>query len=208
VSARRVEIEGGADTGGPFPVGDTLTIYQAAMVYSGRHPGGRFIDSAEYGRASLHDYEVFLGKGSSDKLRALAWYIYCELRRRVEAGVIKPIAPAYMPNGEFDPRDTVIRTADVAAIAWERGESAEYLAPWMKVSTSAQPPRKKRSQPKRDPAKRLILQRYARVPPEEEVPISELYRECLKGWKGVEIERDTFRRARDDLLFEQSRPEK
>lgn len=204
-SDRRVEIPGGADTGGPFIVGETLTIYEAAMVYSGRHPGGRFLNSEKYGRASLRDHERFLGKGSCDPTRGLGWYVFGELRRRVAEDSIKPVCPAYMESGEFNPLDTVIKTADVAALARERGEAPEYLAPWMIVPTLAQPPRKKRAQPKRDQAKRLIRERYGKcVPSEEEVPFSEAYRECLKGWKGIEIEKDTFRRARDELLGEQS----
>jgi hypothetical protein len=96
------------DAGGPFKVGDKLTIYEAAMVYCGRHPGGRFLDSEKYGRASLREHEIFLGKGSRDPTRALGW------------------------SGEFNPLDTVVNTADVAALARERGETPEYLAPWMR----------------------------------------------------------------------------
>jgi hypothetical protein len=163
------------DARGPFTFGDRLTIYEAAMVYSGRHPGSPFLDSEKYGRASLRDYEKFLGKGSGDPMRALGWYVFGELRRRVAEGAIKPVSPAYMDSGEFNPLDTVIKTADVAALARERGETPEYLAPWMNVPTPTQPPRKKRAQPKRDQAKRLISERYGEsIPSEEEVPLSEV----------------------------------
>jgi len=120
------------DAGGPFKVGDKLTIYEAAMVYCGRHPGGRFLNSEKYGRASLREHDIFLGKGSHDPTRALSWYVYGELRRRVAEGSIKPVSPAYMESGEFNPLDTVVNTADVAALARERGETPEYLAAWMR----------------------------------------------------------------------------
>jgi hypothetical protein len=125
---RRVEIEGSADTGEPFTVGDTLTIYQAARVYFGGHPGGSLEE------ASIDILERFLGREAPDGARTLAWDIYCELVRRVEAGTIKPVRAAYLPSGKINPRDTVIKTEDVAALARERRESPKYLAPWMVVS--------------------------------------------------------------------------
>jgi hypothetical protein len=106
-------------SGAPFEVGETLTVYEAAMVYSGRHPGGVFLSGnaknpeANYGRADLEDYEVFLGRNAKDDdaPRKLAWNIYRELLRRIETGKIKPVSRAYRRNGALDPRDTVIRTA-------------------------------------------------------------------------------------------------
>jgi hypothetical protein len=41
-----------------FTVGDTLTIYEAAMVYSDRHPGGQIINGTrDYDRGEISDYE-------------------------------------------------------------------------------------------------------------------------------------------------------
>jgi hypothetical protein len=204
-SDRRVEMPAGAATGGPFIVGEKLTIYQAAMVYSGRHPGGSFVDGTkDYERASLHDHESYLGKGARDGPRKLAWDIYCQLRRMVAAGEIKPIKTAYTPTGEIDPLDTLIATVDVANLARARGESPECLAPWMNVPPLL-PPQKPRTRAKRELAKRLIKDRYVRAPSKQEVADGELQRECLAGRRGVEISRETFGRARDDLLEEQSR---
>jgi hypothetical protein len=126
-SERRVEIpEEAPYTGGPFIVGEELTIYQAARVYLGGHPGGKFIEGA-----SIDALERFLGKEAPDGARTLVWDIYCELLRRVEAGAIKPVRAAYLRSGKLDTRDTVIKTEDVASLARERGEAPKYLAPWM-----------------------------------------------------------------------------
>jgi hypothetical protein len=152
-SARTVEIPSGADTGGSYIVGEALTIYQAAMVYSGRHPGGRFVDGTEeYGRAPLREYESYLGKGTHEGPRNLAWNIYCELRRMVASGEIKPIKPAYAASGEIDPLDTLIATADVAKLAKTRGESPKYLGNWMR-----EPPRASRR------SRRAVEQAIARL---------------------------------------------
>jgi hypothetical protein len=212
LSDRRVEIPAvnadgseAVDAGGPFRVGDTLTIYQAAMVYSGRHPGGRFVEGAGgYDRASIDQHELFLGRGAREGPQKLAWDVYCELLRRVVAGEIKPIKAAYTPAGAIDPRDTVIATADVAALARERNESLGYLAPWMRER-----PRKKRIQPQREQAKQLILQRYGdRVPSEQDVSLGKLYQDCLEGQGDVRLSKDTFHRARDELLAEPSQSRK
>jgi hypothetical protein len=132
MSNRGDEIEETAESGGPFWVGEELTIYQAAMVYSGRHPGGHFVNGTlDWERASLNDFEVFLGRRAREGERKLAWDVYCELLNKVKARKIEPVRTAYLPKGELDPRDTVIKTADVAALARERRESPKYLAPWM-----------------------------------------------------------------------------
>lgn len=132
------------ETGGPFEVGDTVTIYEAAMLYAGRHPGGRFLDGRtkrkeeDFGRASLEQYEkVLCPERERDARdggpRKLAWDIFCELRKRVASGAITPVRPAYLPSGEVDPRDTRIRTADLARLADERGDRPQNLAHLMQA---------------------------------------------------------------------------
>jgi hypothetical protein len=155
-----VEIPGAADTGGPFIVGDTLTIYQAAMACSGRHPGGRFVDgTTEYERASLREYESYLGKGARGGPRKLAWDIYCELRERVKTGRIIPLRTAYLSDGEIDPRDTIIATAAVAELASERGESPKFLCKWMPAGSKLAPP-SKRTRKSRDLAIARLKRKY------------------------------------------------
>lgn len=132
----RPVIPASAESGGPFEIGDELSVFDAAMVYSGRHPGGVFLSGEtkdpkeNFGRASLEEYEIYLGRTRTrggDVRRELALNIYCELLRRIEAKEIVPLKRAYQPDGSLDPRDTLIRTTDLAKLAEERGESPEYL---------------------------------------------------------------------------------
>ncbi len=128
-----------AETGGPFNIGDTLSVYEAAMVYAGRHPGGVFItgktkDPNEIFRATVEDCEKFLGRderrdGARADQRKLSWDIYCELCDRLDKGTIKPIRMARLrPSSEIDPRGTIIATADLVQLAQERRETPEFLA--------------------------------------------------------------------------------
>ena len=113
------EIPGRPDYGGPFIVGEKLTVYQAAMVYSGAHPGEQFLEGC-----SLGEYERFLNRGWRDELGWLRWTVYRQLLEMIGSGEIKPVKLAYMPSGELDPRGVVIKTADVAALAQQRNELA------------------------------------------------------------------------------------
>jgi hypothetical protein len=117
------------DAGEDFHVGPELTIYQAAMIYSGRHPHESFLRDGD-----VDDYLKFLKAGipkvPRSKKRARArrsWDIYCELMKRIEAGAITPVRFAYQRSGELDPIRTVIRLDDVAALATDRGERPNYL---------------------------------------------------------------------------------
>jgi hypothetical protein len=91
-------IPASAETGGEFKIGETLSIYEAVMVYAGRHPGGAFMNGkvtdyvrdesdeieldaegrrktepAFYGRADLETHEVFLGRRAMEGPRKLSW---------------------------------------------------------------------------------------------------------------------------------------
>jgi hypothetical protein len=111
-----------------FEIGDTLTVFEAAMVYAGRHPLPRFLRDG-----SIKDHERFLCAGIREgepraAIRARrSWDIYCELINRIKAGRLVPIKLAYLEDGEIDPRGTVIETADLVQLANERGEQPKYL---------------------------------------------------------------------------------
>jgi hypothetical protein len=122
-------VEGGAF----LAIGDTLTIFDAAMIYAGRHPASAFLRDAE-----LAEAEQFLGRGSRGEDehatgRRLSWDIYCELKRRVKSGEIKPVCAAYLSSDEndtpkIDPLRTTISIACLAELARERGDKPEFLA--------------------------------------------------------------------------------
>jgi len=114
----------------PFEVGDTLTIFEAAMVYAGRHPHSVFLRDG-----SVEDHVTFLRAGirereprSRDRIGARqSWDIYCEIMKRIRQGDITAAKRAYLKDGEIDPIRTVIRTADLVALASERDERPKYL---------------------------------------------------------------------------------
>jgi hypothetical protein len=112
-----------------FDIGDKLTVFDAAMVYAGRHPHPRFLKDG-----SIDDHLEFLLAGipkqprSRNRLRARrSWDIYCELVERIKRGLIRPIKPAYDLAGQVDPIRTVIQTSDLAKLATERGDRPRYL---------------------------------------------------------------------------------
>jgi hypothetical protein len=117
------------EAGPPFQVGLELTIYQAAMIYAGRHPAEGFL------RGSTVDYYLkFLRAGipdppkSRERIRAQrSWNVYCDLMKRIEAGAIVPVRAHYQRSGQIDPVSTVIRLTDVAKLAIERGERPKTL---------------------------------------------------------------------------------
>jgi hypothetical protein len=119
----------------PFEIGDTLTVFAAAMVYAGRHPHLRFLRNG-----SFEDHIKFLRAGISERdprrrIRARrSWDIYCELINRIKAGRLVPIKCAYLEDGEIDPRGTVIETADLVWLANDRGEQPKYLKHLLRTS--------------------------------------------------------------------------
>jgi len=113
----------------PFEIGCELTVFQAAMIYAGRHPHPRFLKGA-----SIDHHLEFMRAGipqqPRSRLRARArrnWDIYCEIIRKIEGGEIWPIRRASDRRGRLDPVRTVIRTSDLEWLAAERGERPKYL---------------------------------------------------------------------------------
>ena len=113
-----------------FKISDVLTIYEAAMVYAGRHPYPHFFYIKD---GSIEEHREFLKLGVPQlppKKRARAWRswdIYCEILKRIEERRIQPVKAAYDSQGRIDLRRTFIRTSDLAAIAKDRCERPKYL---------------------------------------------------------------------------------
>jgi hypothetical protein len=131
----------------PFEVGDELTVYEAAMVYAGRHPYPEMF--GPYGGKNRRKHCLTLLKlGLSERLprrqRAQrSWNIFCEVGERIRQGKIKPITTAYDLAGEIDLIDTVISTAEIMQLARDRDEQPKYLRPLLvsagKKTRSAKP---------------------------------------------------------------------
>ena len=117
----------------PFQVEDELTVYEAAMVYAGRHPYPEMF--GPYGGENRRKHCLTLLKlGLSERLprrqRAQrSWNIFCEVGERIRQGKIKPITTAYDLAGEIDLIDTVISTVEIMQLARDRGEQPKYLRP-------------------------------------------------------------------------------
>jgi hypothetical protein len=131
----------------PFQVGDELTVYEAAMVYAGRHPYPQMFGPFNGKNRRKHCLTV-LKLGLSERLRRReraqrSWNIFCELGERIRQGKIKPISTDYDLPREIDLIDTVISTADIMQLARDRGEQPKYLRPLLvsasKKTRSAKP---------------------------------------------------------------------
>jgi hypothetical protein len=117
----------------PFKIGETLTLFEAAMVYAGRHPHERFFEVDE---GNVEDVKGMLQLGFSQpqsrvsgepRCAQKSWDIYCTLLENIEQGKIQPVRRAYDQTGALDPGRTTIRTCDLAALAAERGDGSKYL---------------------------------------------------------------------------------
>jgi hypothetical protein len=125
-----VAIPGPTEKDEHFIVGDALTIYEAAMVYAGRHPYPYFF---RIKGGSIEDHLEFLRLGVAQhsprkRVRAQrSWDIYREIMIRIEQGKIRHLKTAYDAEGRTDPCRTQIRTSDLRKLAKERGEKPRYL---------------------------------------------------------------------------------
>jgi hypothetical protein len=116
----------------PFKISDVHTIYEAAMIYAGRHPYPHFFAVKD---SDIKEHLEFLKLGVSEaspskRPRARrSWDIHCELVKRIEQGRIQRVKLAYDQQGKIDPCRTQIRTLDLAGLATDRGEKPRYLRP-------------------------------------------------------------------------------
>jgi hypothetical protein len=113
----------------PFEIKDEISIFNGAMIYSGRHPAPRFLKDG-----SLSDRLNFLRAGVLDSAKAgvraearLSWDVLHEIINRIERNEIIPTRCAFDAHGKLDPVRTRIRTSDLAELAIERGERPTYL---------------------------------------------------------------------------------
>jgi hypothetical protein len=169
----------------PFKIGDALSIYEAAMVYAGRHPYPYFFDVKGRG---IEEHLEFLRLGlaqSSSRKRVRAqrsWDICSELIIRIERGQIRPTKTAYDARGKIDMSRTQIRTSDLADLAKERDETPRYLRhllinPVSDESATVQTKAKIATRPARDFAKIALNEIYPEgIPSQSEEPNAALCR--------------------------------
>jgi len=122
----------------PFPVGGELTVYEASMVYAGRHPYPKMFGPYDESRKREHCLTL-LKLGLAERLRRRqrvqrSWDVFRQLKEKIKQGQIQPIKPAYDLNGEIDPIRSVIRTSDLVPLATDRGEQPRYLRHLLKAS--------------------------------------------------------------------------
>jgi hypothetical protein len=113
------------------------------------------------------------------------------------------ISAAYTPSGEIDPRDTVIRTSDLANLAEERRDSNFDFSSRTPALTSEPTPKLEnvRAQPKRDQARAFIQAKFPDGPPsKKDITLAKPMHRCLNGRGALKIDRRTFGRAWDELL--------
>ena len=113
----------------PFEISGEITVFDGAMIYSGRHPCPRLLRDG-----TLQDHLDFLKAGiprrarSRERARARrSRDILREIIERIKRGEIRPIRRALDEHDQLDPVRTHIRTSDLARIAAERGEQPKYL---------------------------------------------------------------------------------
>jgi hypothetical protein len=87
----------------PFEIGNTATVFEASMVYAGRHPPGRVLKGA-----NVNDHLKFLRAGIPEqprsRVRARARRssdIYCALIDKIKDGIIVPARISYQQSGEI-----------------------------------------------------------------------------------------------------------
>jgi hypothetical protein len=150
------------DAGPPFEVEHELTVYQAAMIYAGRHPHEGFLQDG-----AVDDYLKFLQAAipsqpkARERVRARrSWDIYCELMKMIKAGAISPVRSAYQRSGEPDPVRTIIKTSDLVDLAKSRRERPQVLRQLQAESQPNEPPAPKTQSPRRHGPERGSINRY------------------------------------------------
>jgi hypothetical protein len=118
-----------------FELGNTLTIYEAARIASGRHPMPRLLDGAD-----SNFYWEMLSAGSTSQgwrrfrpLRSVN--VFHALMDAINKGEIEPVNPVYATTpgpctkGTIDWRHTKVKAMDVARLCVTNGWHPKLLRP-------------------------------------------------------------------------------
>jgi hypothetical protein len=117
-----------------FEIKDTLSIYEAARIASGRHPCPRILRGA-----GIDAYWVLTAGVNSKSWRRVrpqrSVDVFHALKDAVEQGMITPTKlvylnkPTYRTKGDIDCRFTRVKTVDVARICAKKGWHPKPLRP-------------------------------------------------------------------------------
>jgi hypothetical protein len=145
----------------PFPIRHEHTIYEAAMVYAGRHPYpfdlGPY-DTRDRRERCLTLLKLGLKETPQKRPRAQrSWDIFCELGERIKRSQITPITIARDLAGEIDLIDTVISIADLVQVAIDRRERPKYLR---RFPTKTAAPDSIRKMTKREAVANFVKEKY------------------------------------------------
>jgi hypothetical protein len=174
----------------PFEIKDEISVFDGAMVYSGRHPHPQFLKDG-----SVRDHLEFLGASvpqiprSKKRVRARqSWDILHEIILRIERNQIRPVRRAFDERGQLDPIRTIIPTSCLADLAIERGDRPKGLRHLCSETKSKTPmllrKQAQRQQPARERAKLAIASLYPKgVPDQITKPNTILCRELARWLK-------------------------
>jgi hypothetical protein len=123
----------------PFTLGDTLTIADAAMLYSDRHPrpviwfGAGALNPRK--PTDINEIEELIGKGATDhhgpgtlEYWEKSWSVYCALADGVQKGSMPATKPVYLPNRRINPVLTEIPLSALLDLARQRGDAGEIVS--------------------------------------------------------------------------------
>ena len=144
---RPLIIRGSKKDGQPdWPVPERLTIFEAAMVYIGRHPHHPFsgtIPARDAGEDERADHLMFYGlapntpQNRSGGRALVARDVYFELIRRVKAGTLSEgIVRADLGDGSPDPLHTLVPLSELLDIARCRRDAWAPLQRRAEVATA------------------------------------------------------------------------
>ena len=182
-----------AEAGGPYDVTDSLTIFEAGVLYRDGFPDegmlAQYLDPNYPGGRNLaeghHGIGVFYGWMPEEFRNPAPRDVYLQLIEMVTRGALAPIRAAYFSPGEIDPFRTVIPLTAVLALGRSRGDAGSIiagLASWYGLDLDAPRPRRRKpagvnfanaDQPLLEEMRRLIDAGAARGPHDAALEVSD-----------------------------------
>jgi len=117
----------------PFEISTKPTVYEAAMVYSGRHPYPKMFGLSEDVRPHDDDQMqqrclTLLKTGLYNPHAQLSWDIFQTLAKMIERGEIDPINRVHDRDGQVNLFRTTITWSDLRRMTKDRSDQPEFLS--------------------------------------------------------------------------------